>query len=277
MEEGTMSKSREEDEAYLMKSIPMGYKFRPTDFELIFYLSRKVDKKPLPPNRIWEVQLYNYDPETLTETNNNVSSNGVENEWYFFTPRDRKYQNGSRPDRRAGDGYWKATAANKRIKHDGKLVGFKRTLVFYWGKQPKGDKTNWLMHEYVLSDTPAREKANKGDMRLDEWVLCRVYKKQNNAKSKLVATLMGSDQEPDQVAVAPIIPIQTVQAQEQEHGIPHPQIDQQFQFEDFDVLPQQTYSIPESYDPLAPTITWSPLPPLGAEFTAEDFFLLTGE
>ncbi|XVF83792.1 hypothetical protein PTKIN_Ptkin16aG0520800 [Pterospermum kingtungense] len=206
-----MSRSREEDEAYLKSVLPMGFRFKPLDSELvIYYLKRKVNKKPLPPNRIWEVQLYNYDPVTLTGMYKNTSSNGVVNEWYFFTPRDRKYQNGSRPDRRAGAGYWKATASNKHIQHNGKLVGYKKTLVFYWGKQPKGDKTNWLMHEYVLSDTPARERISNCDMLLNEWVLCRVYNKQKKAKPNLAAT-------PEDEAA--IIPFQMDQTQKQENGI----------------------------------------------------------
>ena len=75
-------------------------------------------------------------------------------EWYFFTPRDRKYPNGSRPNRAAGSGYWKATGADKPITPAGssKPAGIKKALVFYSGKAPKGVKTNWIMHEYRLAN-----------------------------------------------------------------------------------------------------------------------------
>lgn len=74
-----------------------------------------------------------------------------EKEWYFFSPRDRKYPNGSRPNRMAGSGYWKATGTDKVIMGSGKnKLGIKKALVFYVGKAPKGSKTNWIMHEYRL-------------------------------------------------------------------------------------------------------------------------------
>jgi hypothetical protein len=75
-------------------------------------------------------------------------------EWYFFTPRDRKYPNGSRPNRAAGRGYWKATGADKPIAPRGsaKAAGIKKALVFYSGKAPKGVKTDWIIHEYRLAD-----------------------------------------------------------------------------------------------------------------------------
>lgn len=84
-----------------------------------------------------------------------------EKEWYFFSPRDRKYPNGSRPNRAAGSGYWKATGADKPIGQP-KPIAIKKALVFYAGKAPRGEKTNWIMHEYRLADVDrsARKKNN---------------------------------------------------------------------------------------------------------------------
>ncbi|TYH00442.1 hypothetical protein ES288_A10G276900v1 [Gossypium darwinii] len=210
----------EKDEAFL-RSIPPGYRFKPRDDEIInFYLRPKIFCLPLQPNRIKEVFLYNYDPQTLTAMSNNALSNGVGNEYYFFTPRDQKYANGSRPARNAGNGYWKATGADKLICRKGKKIGLKKSLVFYQGKPPKGVKTNWLMHEYVLTDAPIRKRLGNEDMRvrsfknylivysysnstliflfffqLDDWVLCRVYKNPREKRLKHETLQEGHQEE----------------------------------------------------------------------------------
>ncbi|KZV15980.1 hypothetical protein F511_14346 [Dorcoceras hygrometricum] len=57
-------------------------------------------------------------------------------EWYFFTSRELKYPNGSRPNRAAGDGYWKATVADQRIQQRQEVIGFKKTLVLTTGRPP---------------------------------------------------------------------------------------------------------------------------------------------
>ncbi|KAE8671938.1 NAC transcription factor NAM-B2 [Hibiscus syriacus] len=162
-----------------VKSLPPGYKFKPTDEQLVdFYLKRKAYNIPLPPvNLFREVDLYKYDPYTLTEMSDNASSwNGITTEWYFFSPRDRKYPKGSRPRRRAGDGYWKATGKPTPVISSDVEVGSKRSLVYCRGKSPNGEKTDWIMHEYVLAQAPPRQRLNDQDMQLD-WVLCRVYKR----------------------------------------------------------------------------------------------------
>lgn len=86
-----------------------------------------------------------------------------EQEWYFFSPRDRKYPNGARPNRAATSGYWKATGTDKPVLTSGsnQKVGVKKALVFYGGKPPKGIKTNWIMHEYrLLSDNSLNRASN---------------------------------------------------------------------------------------------------------------------
>lgn len=83
-------------------------------------------------------------------------------EWYFFTPRDRKYPNGDRPDRAAAGGYWKLTGANIPIQV-GMIRGSKKSLDYYEGKPPKGKKTAWKMHEYNLhQDIAPPNKKVKG-------------------------------------------------------------------------------------------------------------------
>ena len=74
-----------------------------------------------------------------------------EKEWFFYVPRDRKYRNGDRPNRVTTSGYWKATGADRMIKGEGsRPIGLKKTLVFYYGKAPKGVRTCWIMNEYRL-------------------------------------------------------------------------------------------------------------------------------
>lgn len=134
------------------------------------YLCRKCASLPLAVPIIREIDLYKYDPWQLPE----MALYG-EKEWYFFSPRDRKYPNGSRPNRAAGTGYWKATGADKPIGKP-KPLGIKKALVFYAGKAPRGIKTNWIMHEYRLANVD-RSAGKKNNLRLDDWVLCRIYNK----------------------------------------------------------------------------------------------------
>ncbi|KAG1331143.1 NAC domain-containing protein 48 [Cocos nucifera] len=151
--------------------LPPGFRFHPTDEELVMhYLCRKCTGLPISVAVIAEIDLYKFDPWQLP----GMALYG-EKEWYFFSPRDRKYPNGSRPNRAAGSGYWKATGADKPIGSP-KTVAIKKALVFYAGKAPKGLKTNWIMHEYRLADVD-RSVRKKNSLRLDDWVLCRIYNK----------------------------------------------------------------------------------------------------
>ncbi|XP_022891165.1 NAC transcription factor 29-like [Olea europaea var. sylvestris] len=158
-----------------VRELPPGFRFHPTDEELIMcYLRNQATSKPCPVSIILEVDIYKFDPWELP-----AKAEFGENEWYFFTPRDRKYPNGVRPNRAAVSGYWKATGTDKAIYSGSRNVGVKKALVFYKGKPPKGVKTDWIMHEYRLNESRSQPLKQNGSMRLDDWVLCRIYKKKN--------------------------------------------------------------------------------------------------
>ncbi|XP_047335290.1 NAC transcription factor 25-like [Impatiens glandulifera] len=179
---------RAESSSMTPPQLPPGFRFHPTDEELVVhYLKKKAASVPLPVPIIAEVDLYKFDPWELP-----AKALFGEQEWYFFSPRDRKYPNGARPNRAATSGYWKATGTDKPVMVSGgtQKVGVKKALVFYGGKPPKGLKTNWIMHEYRLTDNKSHSKPppcfdpsnKKGSLRLDDWVLCRIYKKSNPPK-----------------------------------------------------------------------------------------------
>ncbi|XP_010046701.2 NAC domain-containing protein 68 [Eucalyptus grandis] len=162
--------------------IPIGFTFVPTDQELIIhYLKPKVTGDPIPVSDIFaDVDLYKFDPRTLIE---NRKGAGIdEDEWYFFTPRDRKYQCGSRPNRCSPGGFWRVTRKESVVRMENKTIGYKNSLAFYRGDSKRqGDRTALNMHEYRLKEDEKRDRPSIGgkkgvkDKRLDEWVLCKVY------------------------------------------------------------------------------------------------------
>ncbi|KAK2998717.1 hypothetical protein RJ639_022898 [Escallonia herrerae] len=130
-----------------LSDLPPGFRFHPTDEEIItHYLMDKVTKTTFSAKAIGEVDLNKCEPWDLPE-----KAKMGEKEWYFFCQRDRKYPTGMRTNRATESGYWKATGKDKEIyKGRGCLVGMKKTLVFYKGRAPKGEKSNWVMHEFRL-------------------------------------------------------------------------------------------------------------------------------
>ncbi|OIT05595.1 PREDICTED: NAC transcription factor 29 [Nicotiana attenuata] len=182
------------------EQLPPGFRFHPTDEELImYYLRNQATSRRCPVSIIPEVDVYKFDPWELPE-----KAEFGEREWYFFTPRDRKYPNGVRPNRAAVSGYWKATGTDKAIYSGSKYVGIKKALVFYKGRPPKGIKTDWIMHEYRLSESRSQPIRPNGSMRLDDWVLCRIYKKKNLGRAMEMMKVEEETHQPEILSTNPV-------------------------------------------------------------------------
>ncbi|RHN68358.1 putative transcription factor NAM family [Medicago truncatula] len=96
----------------------------------------------------------------------------------------RKYPTGQRTNRATNAGYWKAIGKDKEIFKGNALIGMKKTLVFYIGRAPSGEKTNWVMHEYRLEGNTLSEHNLSTHGMISEWVLSRVFEKKNCGKKK---------------------------------------------------------------------------------------------
>ncbi|XP_022719841.1 protein BEARSKIN2 [Durio zibethinus] len=154
--------------------VPPGFRFHPTDEELLhYYLKKKLSFEKFDMEVIREVDLNKMEPWELQERCKIGST--PQNEWYFFSHKDRKYPTGSRTNRATNAGFWKATGRDKCIRNTYKKIGMRKTLVFYRGRAPHGQKTDWIMHEYRLEDGDDPQ----GNHSEDGWVVCRVFKKKN--------------------------------------------------------------------------------------------------
>eukprot|EP00850_Spirogloea_muscicola_P006804 SM000033S12325 [mRNA] locus=s33:157802:164310:- [translate_table: standard] len=119
--------------------VPPGFRFHPTDEELVwYYLRPKVaDRGPDFPI-FGEIEIYKIEPWDLP-----VMGVGGEHQSYFFAHRKRKYPGGHRAKRTTEAGYWKATGKDKPVYRGRTQIGMKKTLVYYLGRAPIGEKMDW--------------------------------------------------------------------------------------------------------------------------------------
>ncbi|GMJ13730.1 NAC SECONDARY WALL THICKENING PROMOTING FACTOR1, Arabidopsis NAC domain containing protein 43 [Hibiscus trionum] len=166
--------------------VPPGFRFHPTEEELLhYYLRKKVAFQKIDLDVIQEVDLNKLEPWDIQEKCRIGST--PQNDWYFFSHKDKKYPTGTRTNRATAAGFWKATGRDKIIYSGFKRIGLRKTLVFYKGRAPHGQKSDWIMHEYRLDDNTSHDPNASNpigeSVGEDGWVVCRVFRKKNYLKA----------------------------------------------------------------------------------------------
>ncbi|KAG8069494.1 hypothetical protein GUJ93_ZPchr0006g45530 [Zizania palustris] len=136
--------------------VPPGFRFHPTEEELLtYYLKKKVASERIDLDVIRDVDLNKLEPWDIQERCKIGS--GLQNDWYFFSHKDKKYPTGTRTNRATAAGFWKATGRDKAIYSTSTASACAR-LSF-----------------------STRIRGGAGDQAAQEegWVICRVFKKKN--------------------------------------------------------------------------------------------------
>ncbi|KAL7596916.1 hypothetical protein Lser_V15G28765 [Lactuca serriola] len=158
---------------------PSVYRFYPTEQELIsFYLWNKLQGlRTQDLHRVIPVvHVYEYNPCNLPRLAGEFCRRDTE-QWFFFVPRQEREAQGGRPSRTTAYGYWKATGSPTYVySSDNKVIGLKKTMVFYEGRSRTVKKTEWKMNEYraISVDVDATNTFSVPQLR-HELSLCRVY------------------------------------------------------------------------------------------------------
>ncbi|CAH9111402.1 unnamed protein product [Cuscuta europaea] len=161
----------------------VGYRFVPTDEELVdYFLRRKIMGLPIiHPIIRHTINIYETHPRDILCKYGTVGEDAC----YFFVKQSNKSR--KRRCRKAGNGYWRTSGSHPVLDGSGKKeIGSKKTFAFHQGFPEKGGfkgvKTDWLMHEFSLNHGDDNNN-NIGD----DYVLVRIYyhkKKNGNGKEK---------------------------------------------------------------------------------------------
>ncbi|XP_022156579.1 NAC domain-containing protein 30-like [Momordica charantia] len=168
----------------LESCVPPGFRFHPTEEELVgYYLKRKINSQKIDLDVIVDIDLYKMEPWDIQAS----CKFGYEEqkEWYFFSHKDRKYPTGTRTNRATSAGFWKATGRDKAVVSKNRMIGMRKTLVFYKGRAPNGRKTDWIMHEYRLQTSELAPPQEEG------WVVCRAFKKPSPNQNQSIGAWNG--------------------------------------------------------------------------------------
>ncbi|KAH7855004.1 hypothetical protein Vadar_020114 [Vaccinium darrowii] len=91
--------------------VPPGFRFHSTEELLHYYLMKKVASEKIDVDVIRNVDLHKLEPWDIQEKCKIGST--PQNDWYFFSHKDKKYPTRTRTNRTTAAGLWKATGRDK--------------------------------------------------------------------------------------------------------------------------------------------------------------------
>ncbi|XP_068655861.1 NAC domain-containing protein 2-like [Aristolochia californica] len=146
------------------RTVPVGFRFRPTDQELVSnYLFNEALSQPLPANlirEIDEVAIREHHPSKLGRSNEWVDvyfvvavTDSDEKEMFFFTQMSRNLHEKEEICIGGSAGLWRSNKDEIKIQDlEGRCIGSKRSMSFFQGKPPCISRTRWVMEVYWLND-----------------------------------------------------------------------------------------------------------------------------
>ncbi|XP_065619915.1 NAC transcription factor 29 [Quercus suber] len=171
-------KNNNNEDMIMENELPVGFRFNPTDDELVTHFLRNRNLgKPTPFNAVKECDLYGKkEPWEIWDMFSAVDGSRVVRQLYFFTKL-KTYNNGRRIDRRvgSGSGTWKK---EHQLKTPG-LVGVEKSRFSYENNDDKSSKSSssssssssgrngkWNLIEYKDLNPPNQDS--------NEYVVCRL-------------------------------------------------------------------------------------------------------
>ncbi|XP_028112214.1 NAC transcription factor 25-like [Camellia sinensis] len=167
-------------EKSIVTQLPIGYRFSPTQEELMtHYLINKVLNTPLPSQIMMEIDAI----EFYSKPPNNLVSNPTNGrDWCFLIQYDEYFYGERKQIREVGNGigFWRSIGIEDPIYNsNGDIYAFKINFSYFSGSIPKAKKTHWRMEQFRIHfncDT----KTLKGN----EWVLGRLKRGQDYSKPR---------------------------------------------------------------------------------------------
>ncbi|OWM64749.1 hypothetical protein CDL15_Pgr028466 [Punica granatum] len=154
-----------------IQKVPMGYRFHPTDDEVLsYYLRRKNQGLQEPECVIPEVDICRWEPRQLPGKFRESSIvEPKDPEWWFFCEQEP----GRTHRRSTNEGFWKKTGRPRDLtsSFSKEVIGSKNFLTFFQGNSSNSTKTDWVMHEYHLLSN-ALDGLLRGNRK--NYVLCMI-------------------------------------------------------------------------------------------------------